>query len=43
MGLKQLLPDGAASLFPGHFALVMATGVVLIAGHFMGLRRVAAG
>jgi tellurite resistance protein TehA-like permease len=29
--------SGAASLFPGYFALVMATGVVSIACHFMGL------
>jgi len=40
-GLKRLLLDGAASLFPGYFALVMATGVVSIACHFMGLRPVA--
>lgn len=33
--------DGAASLFPGYFALVMATGVVSIACHFLGLRPVA--
>ena len=32
---------GAASLFPGYFALVMATGVVSIACHFMGLHLVA--
>ena len=37
-GARQLLLDGAASLFPGYFALVMATGVVSIACHFMGLR-----
>ena len=41
LGLKRLLLDGAASLFPGYFALVMATGVVSIACHFMGLRPVA--
>src|SRR5690606_38409413 len=40
-GLKRLLLDGAASLFPGYFALVMATGAVSIACHFMGLRPVA--
>lgn len=39
--LGQLLLDGAAGLFPGYFALVMATGVVSIACHFMGLRPVA--
>lgn len=40
-GLSRLLLDGAASLFPGYFALVMATGVVSIACHFMGPRPVA--
>ena len=39
--LRRLLLDGAAGLFPGYFALVMATGVVSIACHFMGLRPVA--
>lgn len=39
--LKRLLLDGAASLFPGHFALVMATGVVSISCYVMGLRPVA--
>jgi tellurite resistance protein TehA-like permease len=33
--------NGAASLFPGYFALVMATGVVSIACQFLGLRPVA--
>ena len=33
--------SGAASLFPGYFALVMATGVVSIACQFLGLRPVA--
>jgi tellurite resistance protein TehA-like permease len=33
--------DGAASLFPGYFALVMATGVVSIACQLTGLRPVA--
>ncbi len=40
-GLRARLTGGAASLFPGYFALVMATGVVSIACHFMGLRPVA--
>lgn len=39
-GWKGLICDGAVSLFPGYFALVMATGVVSIACHFMGLRTV---
>ena len=33
-----VLRNGAASLFPGYFALVMATGVVSIACHLLGLR-----
>jgi tellurite resistance protein TehA-like permease len=37
----SLILDGATSLFPGYFALVMATGVVSIACQFMGLRAVA--
>lgn len=36
-----VLRNGAASLFPGYFALVMATGVVSIACHLLGLRLVA--
>ncbi len=39
--LRAAVDAGAASLFPGYFALVMATGVVSIACHFMGLRPVA--
>ncbi len=39
--LQSLIRDGAVSLFPGYFALVMATGVVSIACEFMGLRPVA--
>lgn len=39
--LTALILDGAVSLFPGYFALVMATGVVSIACQFMGLRPVA--
>lgn len=30
-----------AGLFPGYFALVMATGIVSIAGHFLGWPRLA--
>jgi tellurite resistance protein TehA-like permease len=33
--------SGAAWLFPGYFALVMATGVVSIACQFLGMRAVA--
>lgn len=39
--LAAVILGGAVSLFPGYFALVMATGVVSIACHFMGLRPVA--
>lgn len=40
-GLFGLLLDGAASLFPGYFALAMATGVVSIACQLMGMRPIA--
>jgi tellurite resistance protein TehA-like permease len=40
-GLIGLVLEGASSLFPGYFALVMATGVVSIACHFMGMRTIA--
>jgi tellurite resistance protein TehA-like permease len=39
--LDGVVREGAASLFPGYFALVMATGVVSIACQLMGLRPVA--
>lgn len=39
--LGYVVLEGARSLFPAYFALVMATGVVSIACHFMGLRQVA--
>lgn len=39
--LRTVMENGAVSLFPGYFALVMATGVVSIACHFMELRPVA--
>lgn len=34
--LTEHLGDAIAGLFPGYFALVMATGIVSIAGHFLG-------
>ncbi len=40
-GLRASLLRGAASLFPGYFALVMATGVVSIACELLGMRPVA--
>lgn len=36
-----LLLGAASGLFPGYFALVMATGVVSIASHILGLERFA--
>jgi len=33
-------PSALATLFPGYFALVMATGIVSIAAHFEGLEAV---
>jgi tellurite resistance protein TehA-like permease len=35
------LAGAVASLFPGYFALVMATGIVSIAGHLLGWPRLA--
>ncbi len=37
----EFVLGGASSLFPGYFALVMATGVVSIASQFLGMRPVA--
>ena len=31
----------AANLFPGYFALVMATGIISIAAHLLGMKPVA--
>lgn len=39
--LQRLFLNGAQSLFPGYFALVMATGVVSIACQFLGMRPIA--
>ena len=36
---RQRMALGIAALFPGYFALVMATGIVSIAAHMMGLPR----
>lgn len=33
--------DGIKHLFPGYFALVMATGIVSIAAYLMGMRAIA--
>jgi len=35
--------EGVRSLFPGYFALVMATGIVSIAAHLLGMEIVALG
>ena len=40
-GVRDRLLDGAATLFPGYFALVMATGVISIACQLLGMRPVA--
>src|SRR5512144_235992 len=36
-------PSVVATLFPGYFALVMATGIVSIAAHFLGMEPIALG
>ncbi len=39
-----LYPDyakAAANLFPGYFALVMATGIISIAAYLLGMRSLA--
>lgn len=36
-----VLLEGARLLFPGYFALVMATGVISIACHLLGMRMIA--
>lgn len=37
----EQISQGIAGLFPGYFALVMATGIVSIAGHLLGMATVA--
>jgi len=37
------LKQGIANLFPGYFALVMATGIISIATYLLGLRPIARG
>lgn len=37
----QKLRDGVENLFPGYFALVMATGIVSLSAHFMEMEFVA--
>lgn len=39
--MKALLERGARDLYPGYFALVMATGIVSIAAYLMGMGTVA--
>jgi tellurite resistance protein TehA-like permease len=39
--MLPLLAETARDLFPGYFAFVMATGVVSIASHLLGLRWIA--
>ncbi|MDT0634324.1 hypothetical protein [Spectribacter hydrogenoxidans] len=35
--LPRLIDDGAAQLFPGYFAVVMATGALSIAAHLLAM------
>lgn len=37
MRLNESLQKGAAELFPGYFALVMATGIISIAAYLLGI------
>lgn len=39
--LKETITKAAATLFPGYFALVMATGIVSIAANLLGMRTIA--
>jgi tellurite resistance protein TehA-like permease len=39
--VKSRLASAAADLFPGYFALVMATGIVSIASYLLGMRLIA--
>ncbi len=40
---RMAASSGLAALYPGYFALVMATGIVSIAAHFQGKERIAHG
>ena len=40
--IARRLVEGVAQLFPGYFALVMATGIVSIAAHTFAMPRIAA-
>lgn len=40
-GVRAMILDGAETLFPGYFALTMATGVVSIACALLGMRQIA--
>ncbi|MCG3118024.1 MAG: hypothetical protein ALAOOOJD_00157 [bacterium] len=39
--MKTVIKQAAAELFPGYFALVMATGIVSIAAHLLGMHVMA--
>lgn len=39
--LKRFFDQAAENLFPGYFALVMATGIVSVAGHQLEMRTIA--
>src|SRR6476620_7698264 len=40
-GLFHKIQEGVDNLFPGYFALVMATGIVSLAAHFLDMDVVA--
>ena len=40
-GLIQKMRDEIQGLFPGYFALVMATGIVSLAAHFLEMESIA--
>src|SRR5262249_43437325 len=41
--LIEQLRQGIRDLFPGYFALVMATGIVSLAAHFLGMEMIGSG
>jgi len=43
MSVTASKQSAVATLFPGYFALVMATGIVSIAAHFLGMEPIAQG
>jgi hypothetical protein len=39
--LLNTVDEAVSNLFPGYFALVMATGIVSIAAHLLGMKWIA--